>query len=57
MQSQHQVFDRSDITNSVPHPFASFLAKGWETTEAKRTNSFGYPISAGREYTVTRRSK
>jgi hypothetical protein len=22
-------------TNSVPHPFAFFLAKGWETTEAK----------------------
>ena len=28
-------------TNSVPHPFAFFLAKGWETTEAKRTNSCG----------------
>jgi hypothetical protein len=28
-------------TNSVPHPFAFFLAKGWETTEAKRTNLCG----------------
>jgi hypothetical protein len=23
-------------TNSVPHPFAFFLANGWETTEAKK---------------------
>ena len=27
--------------DSVPHPFAFFLAKGWEATKAKRTNSCG----------------
>jgi len=27
--------------DSVPHPFALFLAKGWETSKAKRANSCG----------------
>jgi hypothetical protein len=29
----------------VPHPFAFFLAKGWETAKAKRTNSCGQNTS------------
>jgi hypothetical protein len=41
-----QVSDRLKMNLPVPHPFAFFLVKEWETTKAKRTNSCGQRPSA-----------